>query len=102
MKINFDKTLKNFDRKDAKGPNGETANIKEAIVRILTSEFKDETIDGVEKFERANLANKVFTGTEAYKVEELTKIKELVGKAGTALLVWNVYNIIDKGEVKGK
>lgn len=95
MKKNFNVNLKDFNGNDIQDKDG-PINVSKLVATLLLAEFKDEVLTGLEKFERAELARKIHTNVEEYKAEDLTKIKEIVGKGGSSIVVWNVFNIIDK------
>lgn len=97
MKINFDSNIKGLDGKDLATETG-TATLSSIVTGALIANYHDEQfLPGMEKFKRAQLAQRVYAGGDIdFSVEELTLIKELVGKYATPLVVLQIFKLIDK------
>lgn len=94
MIINFDATIKDLDGKDFEPTPAET--MKHIVIGALMGNYSDENVSGAEKFSRGQLAQKINTGGNLdLTIEELAKVKELVGKFGTPLSVFQIYNLIE-------
>lgn len=93
MLVNFDATIKTLDEKELEP----AAVMKDVIVAALLANYGDEQVTGTEKFLRGQLAQKIHVGGDIeLSIEELTKIKDLVGKYGTPLVVLQIFNLIEK------
>ena len=72
----------------------------EGRIVFLSKNFRDldneEKVDGMEKIKRYQIATKIYKGKDV-SVEELGKIKPLIGKFFTALIVGQVDEIFEKG-----
>lgn len=94
MIVNFDATIKNLDNKDFFPTPAET--MKVVVTGALLHNYGDENVSGMEKFTRGQLAQKIHVGGDIdLTVEELSKIKELVGKFGTPLSVLQIFKVIE-------
>lgn len=96
MLINLDFTIKDLSGNEFVPP---AETIGQIIVAALLHNYGDESVSGLEKFHRGQLAQKVNSGGDIdLTVEELTKIKDMVGKFGTPLSVLQIFNHIEKSE----
>ena len=71
---------------------------KDICVRALHGMRKEEKIDGVEKERRGALANKIFNAKKEVEIEfedDIKRLKELIGKDGSPLIVHQAYQILD-------
>ncbi len=92
---NFDATIKNFDGTEVLDA-GKPIQLKSFIVNALTAEFTDERVTGDEKLRRFKLAEAVYKGGDIeLKIEDMSLIKDLVGKAYSALIVGQVYQVLE-------
>ncbi len=106
MLINFDKNIKAIDGADLQeqGPDGvKPVAMKDLIVGALLANHQDEAgLSGLQKFQRGKLAEKAFAGGDLeLPVEDITLIKDLIGKYCTPLVVFQIFDYIEgigKGE----
>ncbi len=84
--------------------NGEKATVGWACVEALLATYEDEkNLGGEEKIKRHKIAVKIHGKPEVdLKAEEITKIKNLVGKAFGPLIVGRVFEILDPEPVDEK
>lgn len=71
------------------------------MINSLVASYSEEKADGQEKLKRFQMAMKIqeATGdTISFKSEEVTKIKELVGKAYNTVIVGRLYSSIEGEE----
>jgi len=114
MKIDFNKTLKNFKEEAMKEKVEEEKNgkkilvekeitIKSICVNSLMVNDPKERINGEEKLKRYDLATKIFKseGELELSAEEVVLIKKLVGDNMSTLVVGFVFRILE-GEEKNK
>lgn len=96
MKIDFNVVLKNFDGEEIKNPKGESATLKSVAIEALLAVFQDEqSLSGEEKVKRWNLALKLYNNVDDISVDEIVLIKSLVGKAYGALVVGQVWQLLE-------
>jgi len=102
MNIEFNRGLKNIDGSDMmereKDGASEPSTLKLVAVNALLSQFVDEQdLSGNEKADRYNLAMRIngTLGATDLKVEEIALIKKLVGKAFSALIVGQAYQMLE-------
>lgn len=96
MKINFDQQLKNMDGSVAKDEKGEAITVSFIAVNALMSQIPDEKIDGNEKLKRYELASVVHKGGVIdVTVEDITKMKNLIGKVYPTLVVGQIFKILE-------
>lgn len=97
MKINTEKTLKTLDGENIKRDNNQDVLVKDVILNSLLANFPDEqNLSGEEKVKRYALATKVHQNTDPdLSIEELAMIKKLVGKMYTALIVGQMWEILE-------
>lgn len=95
------KTIKGEEIKNEKIENGKVVEskesflLKDACVNALLAN-DDEKIEGTEKMKRYLLASKIQQANELdLKSEEIVKLKEAVGKAYGALIVGQVYQLLE-------
>lgn len=76
--------------------------VKNAFVESLMGTYKDETIDGFEKYNRFKLADKIGKATDSVNLSsvDVVLIKKLVGKAWSTLVVGRVFEMFEKLEKK--
>lgn len=79
--------------------------LKTACVNALYAQFEDEKgLSGEEKIKRYNLAEKIYAAKDKeevdLKAEEITLLKNLIGKAYGALIVGRTYELLDPVEEK--
>jgi len=95
-KIKFDVELKNLKGDQIKGPDNEIWTLGDACKNALLS--YDEKASGNEKYEAFQLSMKIDSAPADgvdLKAEEITKIKNAVGRTGFPLLVGIVWNLLE-------
>lgn len=100
MKVNVDTILKNFEGKELKlsPETEELATVKVICTNALLAQYR-EPLEGKESFMRYELAKKINSGGIVdLKAEEITKIKELLPKLYSPLIVGLVYDILEGEE----
>ncbi len=102
MLINFNQKLIHLDGEPIKNQEKKDVTLLDACVNSLLS-MTNENIDGVEKLARYKLAQKISDseGEEAsveVTVEEISKIKKLVGMVQGPLTVGPVYQLLEGAE----
>jgi hypothetical protein len=96
MKVPFATVLKDLDGVDLQ--NGEsTVTLGTVAVQALLSPFPNEQdISGEEKMKRYELALRVRqTPEEDFPVDEIAKIKTLIGKIYTPVVVGQAWKLLD-------
>lgn len=94
--------LKNFDV-EMKGLDGESIQnegkpilMRDIISSALLDQVPNENIPGDKKAERYTLALQIFKGgDQELKPEQLTLIKDIVGKTRPPLVVGQIYKLLD-------
>lgn len=70
--------------------------LRDACQEALAASYQDEgNLSGPEKFNRFNLGLKLSAAQVNLTIEEMSKIKELVGKAFGSIVVGRVYNFLE-------
>lgn len=102
MKLDFNQSLKSLDGKALKFDQVTEFTLKLACVEALMREHANEQISGKEKFERAILAEKIHKAKGFCEVtsEEITQIKELVGRAWPPVVVLPAYKLLEGGSLE--
>ena len=98
MKINFNQPIKNITGEDIKD-----LTLKTVSVEALLATFDDErSLSGEEKAKRYLLATRIYANPEDIDltVEEIAKIKQLIGKGYGPLVVGQAWEILEGREVK--
>jgi len=103
MKLNLNVSLKGFSEEELKDQNGKVRTVASLCLDALLATYTNELIDGAEKIIRYNLALKLKEDAKIPKsgeinltAEEITKIKELVGKMYPTLVVGLIYELLEK------
>ena len=97
MKIDFDVCLRGFKNEPIM-VGDKNVTLKDVCVKALVGPADEKSISGDEKYIRFTLAQKISSGGVLdLKVEEVAKIKELIGKNFGVILVGASYNLLDKG-----
>jgi hypothetical protein len=98
MKLKIDINLKNFKGEELTEGNN-PINLKDVITGALL--MPEEATDGKEKAARYFMAQRVENSGDNWETtaEEITKVKELVGKFYTPIIVGQAYEILE-GEDK--
>ena len=95
MRVDFSKVLTDLDGKELE-EGKKKVTLKQVCVNALMAVDQKENIDGTEKLKRYQLATKINKGTMDVSVEEVAKIKELVGKYFSTIIVGQVYELLEK------
>ena len=98
MKLKIDVNLKNFKGEELK-EGDKPVNLKDVITGALL--MPEESSDGKEKAERYFMAQRVENSGKTWETtaEEVSKVKELVGKFYTPIIVGQAFEILE-GEEK--
>ena len=93
MKINFNQPIHNIQGEDIKD-----LTLKSISVEALLATFSDEqSLSGEEKAKRYLLATRIYADSEGLDltVEEIAKIKQLIGKGYGPLIVGQTWEMLD-------
>ena len=99
MRLDVQKTIKNLDGEEIK-QDGKAYTVKKAVTDALLAPLdKDRDLMGSKKAELYALAVRIHNATDHVEitVEEASTIKERVASAFAALIVGQVYEIIEGG-----
>jgi len=99
MKVKVDNILVNIiDGKHLKADeNGQMLTVKWAFTQALLGAYPKENIDGNEKYARYKLASKINETSDQeieLTVEEVAKLKKLVGEAFPTMVCGQIYQLI--------
>jgi hypothetical protein len=96
MQLNFNAILKDFDGNTLK-ENGNELSLKTVSVNALMFPYPDESnLSGDEKMNRYLLAQRLHAGGEIeLRVEEVAKLKALIGKAYGPVIVGPSFQILE-------
>lgn len=102
MKIDFSKELVDLKGKaiNLKTEAGDQLlRLSDAVVEAVLGHYNDEgALDGTEKFRRYKLAIRIDGASVVdLEVEEVAKIKQLIAKRWTPLIVGRCYELIEEG-----
>ncbi len=97
MKIDFSKRLTNLQGQVLKDDTtGEEVTVGTICVQALLSTDREETLDGMEKVRRYELAKSIFNKEkESLSAEEVVLIKKMVGKFFTTVVAGQVLPMLD-------
>ena len=89
MKIDFTKKFTNFTGEILKdSQSGKELSLSDVCVEALMAVDSKESIDGMEKLKRYNLALDIHKGEkDSLSSEEVVLLKELIGKYFTTIIV---------------
>ena len=93
MKINFNQPIKNIQGEEIKD-----LTLKTVSVEALLATFSDEqSLSGEEKAKRYVLATRIYANPEELDltVEEIAKIKQLIGKGYGPLIVGQAWDMLE-------
>ena len=96
MKINFEQEFKTLEGVVIKDENDEVLTLKKVSTNSLMASLPREELTGEQKLKRYNLANKIHAGEQEVLVEDISLIKEMIGKVYTTLIVGQAYNLLEK------
>lgn len=97
MKINFDAVLTGLEGQPLLDDTKQPVTLKALSLGALMSVFVgEENLTGEEKLSRYQLASTIHRGSIVdLKVEDIAKIKFLIGKAYGVLAVGKAYELLD-------
>lgn len=98
--IDFSQTITNYDGTPVKD-NEQEVTLKLLSVGALSAQFQDEqNLPPTDKFKRGDLALKIYNSTEplSLKSEDVTMLKNVIGKAYGPMVVYKAYQLLDAGE----
>ncbi len=96
---NFNQPILEFSGEMAIKPDGKPFTMTDAIlVALSVQDQKEAEIVSTEKFERFQLGLKVVSGEADFTLDELAKIKTLVGKAHPVITVGRIWKYIEEKE----
>jgi hypothetical protein len=99
--MNFDHPLKNLSGEQLLGADKKPLTLRWACTESLLAHYPNQEIDGKEKMDRFRLAHRIEQrGDIDLKIEEVSKLKELVGRYFTPLIVGQVWQLLDPAESK--
>lgn len=77
--------------------NDKPVLLNKTIGDILCENYHDEnqSLSGIDKYKRAKLALKIYDGETDFTTDELTMIKDVIGKRAITIVVYQVFNILD-------
>lgn len=105
MKIDLDAVLRDLDGKPMKSDassDSPNATLKSICLSALMASLPDEQhLPGTEKIVRYKLAIRIHDGgSQEFTPEEVTKMRDLIGKVYTTLVVGRAFDMLDpKAEV---
>lgn len=97
MKINFETNVTNLDGKEIKDEKGKEVTFAFLVIDALLA--NDKELNGKQKIIRFELAQKVYSKSQEYTVEEAALIKEIAGKLLSTIVVGFLFQLID-GKLK--
>lgn len=97
MKIDVSKTLMSI-KKEVLKVGAEPATLKWAVVEALLATYPNENINGQEKMARFRLAQRVEIADKDLdmSVEDVAKVKELIGKYFAPPVVGPCYDLLER------
>lgn len=100
MKIDITTQILNLQGEPFKNGDNEDSplTLRDVCITSLSSVIPKEDLDGVEKFKRYQLAQKIYSAHKEVTLtaEDISKIKELVGKIYNIPVVGAVYLLLEK------
>lgn len=96
MKIAWNTVFKDIDGKEIKESGDKDLTLGRVAINALCQVTQaDQSMTGEEKFKLGLLAHKIHTEPEAeFEAEEVSKIKDRIGKLYTPLMVFQAYNLL--------
>lgn len=100
MKINFDAPIIDLAEKPMNDEKGDPVTLATVTVQALLATLRgDEAMAGTAKAECGHLGMRLFPGGEQdLKAEQVTMIKERIGRAFTPLIVARAWALLDPVE----
>lgn len=98
MLINFQQPILGMDNVPMKDEKEVVILLENVAVNSLLATRQDDNATGTEKVKRFALAMKINNVTEPVEVtaEEITLIKDLVGKVYTTIVVGRAYDLLEQ------
>lgn len=99
MRIDFSRVLVDFEGKPIKESNAEDSknvDLRRICINALMVNDDRDKIEGTEKLKRYQLAQKILNGTNDVSAEEISKLKELIGKYFGTIIVGQAFEILEK------
>lgn len=90
--------LKDLNDREIPGSDGNPATVRGVVMDALVAAYQDEAqLSGEEKLKRWELAMKIKNATDPTELsaEEISLAKKLVGKAYGALVVGQVWSVLE-------
>lgn len=96
MKVDFSQPVKTLQGENIKDPDGKDFTLQAVCTNALLAE-SEEKISGQEKCDRYALALAIHAAVEPYDLsaENISKLKDLVGKTYTTLVVGQAFQMLD-------
>ena len=97
MKIDFTKKFTNFVGEVlTEATSKREMTLGEVCIEALLAVDKSETLDGMEKVRRYNLAQDIYSGKkDSLTSEDIVLLKELIGKYYTPIVVGQAFPLLD-------
>jgi len=99
MKVNFNQIITDLDEKPIiDSVTSEMVILKKVCINALLGNVPNEEVKGTEKLSRFTLAKKINDAGDyevEITVEEVAKIKELIAKFFTTLIVGKCYSMLE-------
>lgn len=96
MKIKWNAVLVDMENKPLKAEGDKDLTLAKVAINALSQITQaDASLSGEEKFKLGALAHKIYNEPEAeYEVEEVSKVKERIGKLYAPSAVFQAYNLL--------
>lgn len=97
MKIQWKVILTDVAGKEINAENGEPLTLDKVAINALSQMTQqDSPLSGEEKFKLGALAHKIYLADEEteFEVEEISKVKERIGRLYTPIAVFQAYNLL--------
>lgn len=105
MEIDFNQKLKNLDGsviKETDKKDSADVTLKLVCIVALTAIIRGEQVDGTEKYKRWKLTGKIDKGGKIkLTTDEISYIKELIGKVHGVVITGQSYDMLEKENKKG-
>lgn len=100
QKINLEYVFKKVEGDPLPDGKGNALTLRKACIDALTAVYRDEQPDGEEKVRRYKLAMDIYTsGADiALSSEEVSLLKQLIGKYFAVIVVGQAYEQLDETE----
>jgi len=96
MKIDLSTKVSNLDGTPIPDADGKPTTLRSIFCNVLTTQQQGETISGVEKVKRYNLATRIYSSDEIdLGIDDIKLLRDLVADGYVPLVVGQVWNILD-------